>query len=362
MKKILTILCLVTILIIPQLACNSQAPNGSNSNQGVSKSSFHLDTLCSITIYSMDGAAEKSDEENEKEALMLITDAYKLCDDYEKILSKTIEGSDIYNINNAVGNWVEVKDCTIEVIGKGLEYGKVSGGAFDITIGDVTELWDFHGENEQGEKTGVIPDGEELAEAAKHVDYTKVEIDGNRVRLADSQAHLDLGGIAKGYIADQVAAYLEDNGVTSAVVDLGGNIVVIGQKASAMDGGESTDFSIGVASPTSETGELLGTVPCSDKTVVTSGTYERYFEVDGVRYHHVLDPDTGFPVDTDLLAVTIIGERGTSADCDGLTTTCLAIGKEKAAALIEQTPGVGGIIVDVDGEVTVINVDEFKAS
>mgnify|MGYP003370059495 CR=1 FL=1 len=360
MKKILTVLCLVIILIIPQLACKAQDQNSPGGNRGVSKSSFHLDTLCSVTIYSMDGAAKRSEEENEKEALLLITDAFKLCDEYEKILSKTVEGSDIYNINNAGGNWVEVRDCTSEVIRKGLKYGEISGGAFDITIGDVTELWDFHGEDEQGKRIGAIPDSEKLFEASKHVDYTKVEIDGNRVRLADSEARLDLGGIAKGYIADRVAEFLEDNGVTSAVVDLGGNIVVIGEKATSMDGGEGTEFSVGVASPTSESGALLGTVSCRDKTVVTSGTYERYFEIDGVKYHHVLNPDTGYPADTDLLSVTIIGDRGTSADCDGLSTTCLAVGKKRAAAIIEETDGVGGIIVDKDGETTVVNVEGFK--
>ena len=357
MKKIFVTLCLIAIIIIPQLGCNAQAPN---NNQGISKSSFHLDTVCSVTIYSMEGTEGKSAEEIEKEALLLITEAFKLCDEYEGLLSKTIKTSDVYKVNNAGGRWVQVDESTLEVIKKGLEYGEISGGLFDITIGDITDLWDFHGEEQDGNKTGILPDKSKLEEAVKHVDYRNVEIKDGQVRLSDSSSSIDLGGIAKGYIADKVAQFLESEGVTSAVVDLGGNIVVIGQKGSSVSEGEGTDFAIGVADPMSDSRELLGTVSCSDKTVVTSGTYERYFEVGGVRYHHVLDPDTGFPVDTDLMSVTVIGERGASADCDGISTTCLALGKEKASRLIEETEGIGGILVDMDGQVTVIDVDEFN--
>lgn len=357
MKRIFLLLCLVTVLIIPQGGCNSQDPN---NNQGVGKSSFHLDTICSITIYSMEGAADMDADRQEQEALLLITDAFKLCDDYEKILSRTIEGSDIYNINHAQGQWVEVQDSTIEVIEKGIKYGEVSEGLFDITIGDVSQLWDFHGQDEEGRRTGTLPDEDQLSEAVKHVDYKNIEIDGNRVRLLDSRATIDLGGIAKGYIADRVAEYLEGNGVTSAIVDLGGNIVVIGEKGSSMENSQGSSFSVGVASPISDSGEILGTISCSDRTIVTSGTYERYFEIDGVRYHHVLNPQTGYPFDTDLLAVTIIGEKGASADCDGLSTTCLALGKEKASQLLEQTEGVGAILVDMDGEITTVNADDFE--
>jgi len=339
------------------MGCDTQAPN---DNQGISKSSFHLDTICSVTIYSMDGSEGKSDEEAEEEALILITDSFGLCDKYEKILSKTAAGSDIYKINNAKGEWVKVQDCTLEVLEEGLKYGRLSEGVFDITIGDVSDMWNFHEQDETGNKIGTLPDEMKLAEALKHVDYSCVEIDGNMVRLRDREARLDLGGIAKGYIADRVAEYLENNGVTSAVVDLGGNIAVIGQKGKSIDDGQGTDFSIGVADPMSDKGELIGIISCNNKTVVTSGTYERYFEIDGVKYHHVLNPDTGYPFDTDLMSVTIIGDRGTSASCDGLSTTCLALGKEKAKQLIESMENIGGILVDASGDITVINADEFE--
>lgn len=364
MKKLTRAIILsfiLALLIIPQAGCNAQAPK---NYQGISKTSFHLDTVCTITVYSLkDGALEASgSQEQEQEVLQLITEAFKLCDDYEKELSRTVQGSDIYRINHAGGQWVEVEEDTIEVLEKGLRYGELSGGRFDITIGDVSALWDFHEEDEEGQRTGTLPDEQQLAEAVTHVDYRNIEIDGRRVRLKDPAATIDLGGIAKGYIADRTAEFLQEKGVTSAIVDLGGNIVIIGQKGTSLQDGAGSDFSIGIASPVSGRGELLGAVTCSDKTVVTSGTYERYFEIDGVRYHHVLDPENGYPFATDLLAVTVIGERGMSADCDGLSTTCLALGSEEAAALIRElaeTEDIGAVLVDEDGEVTVINVDGY---
>ena len=141
---------------------------------------------------------------------------------------------------------------------------------------------------------GEIPNAQVLAEAMRHVDYSKVEIDGNTVRLADPKMELDLGGIAKGYIADRVTAFLEEKGVRSAIIDLGGNIVALGGKARSMldtEAGE-TDFRIGIKDPQSESGALLGTLPASNLTVVTSGTYERYFIADGKKYHHILDSET----------------------------------------------------------------------
>ena len=345
MKKVLTLLILIVTLIIPQLGCNSQV-----NNPGIGKSSYHLNTICAVTIYSMDGIEDLNETEQQKEALQLITDAFALCDDYEKILSKTVEGSDVYRINHAGGQAVEVDPATIEVVNKGLEYSRLSGGAFDITIGKVSDLWNFQEMDDKGNHVGVIPEEGVISEAMNHVDYNCVVIDGNTIRLTDPMAELDLGGIAKGYIADKVAEFLASKGVTSAVVDLGGNIVVIGEKGESMDNPVGTEFKVGIADPNSE--GLLGLLECKDKTVVTSGTYERYFELDGKRYHHVLDTKTGYPADTDLLAVTIVADKGHSVDCDGLSTSCLALGKEKGLKLIQGLDGVQAIFIDKDGKVT----------
>ena len=192
-----------------------------------------------------------------------------------------------------------------------------------------------------------------MKEAVSHVDYRNIEIEGNEIRLTDPETEINLGGIAKGYIADKVAEYLESHGVVSAIVDLGGNIVALGGKsAQLVISGDETEFRVGIKNPNAEDGSLLGIVPCKDRTVVTSGTYERYFEKDGVKYHHILDVKTGYPVDRSVLSVTVIAARGSSADCDGLSTACLALGVEKGMALVKSLDGFEAIFVDTDGNVT----------
>lgn len=356
---------LIIALIIPQSACMSNGQNAA-SNQGISKTGFFLDTVCSITIYGLadeDGKlADMADDELEKECYLIITDAFKLCSQYENMLSKTIETSDIARINNAEGKAMTVSDETIEVLKKGMEFGRLSGGAFDITIGKATDLWDFHDNAESGHEGGVVPAEKDLRDAISHVNYENIKIEGNRVSLTDPETEINLGGIAKGYIADKAAEYLEERGVVSAIVDLGGNIVAIGGKTSQMTVSgdtQETDFKIGIKDPLSSSGGLLELIPCKNKTVVTSGTYERYFEKDGVKYHHILDVNTGYPVDTDVLSVTIIADRGKSADCDGLSTTCLALGMEKGMELVKSLEGFEAVFVDKDGNVE-ISSDNIK--
>ncbi len=352
-------LAIALILIISQTACAENQKN--NANTGVSKTGFYLDTICTITIFGVEDLngefSELSEDELNQKLLLLITDAFQICDKYEKKLSKTIETSDIARINAAGGKAVKVNDETIEVIQKGIRYGELSQGAFDITIGKATDLWGFR-EAEAGEETesgmsGQVPDADVLAETMKHVDWSKAKIKGNTVQLEDSEMELDLGGIAKGYIADKVTQFLEAAGVRSAIVDLGGNIVAIGGKAEALINaeGEPIAFKIGIKDPQSASGGLIGTIPAADKTVVTSGTYERYFVADGKKYHHILNSKSGMPTDTDVLSVTIISEKGHSADCDALSTSCLALGVEKGMSLVQSIKDTEAIFVDTDGQI-----------
>lgn len=366
MKQAAALLLALTF-IIPQMGCSS---NGQNQNYaGISKTGFYLDTICAITVYGVDSESilghelDAAADEAEQTRLVhqLITDAFLECDRYEKLLSKTIESSEISQINDASGQAIEVSTEIAEVIEKGIWYGKVSDGLFDITIGKASALWDFHeAEDVGGDEAAaesLLPDEADLSDAVKHVDYTKVAVNGLSVKLADPDMEIDLGGIAKGYIADRVTEFLEEQGVVSAVVDLGGNIVAIGGKTSGLlteDAAESESvFNIGIKDPQSETGALLAVFPAHDKTVVTSGTYERFLIQDGVKYHHILDPATGWPINNDVLSVTIIAPKGSAADADGLSTTCLALGVEKGMELIESLNhmGVEAVFVDASGEI-----------
>ena len=356
------LIALILILAMSLTGCG----NSKSSWNGYSKQSFYFDTICELTIYCFSEGVYDGNSEDDFEAACdeVIADAFKLMSEYEKTLSRTIEGSDVDMINKSGGKAVKVSAETLEVIKKGKEFGDVSGGAFDITIGKASELWDFH-ESLDESAEAEVPSEDALLEASEHIDYRKVIIDENAgtVKLEDPEMMLDLGGIAKGYIADKIAEFLRSRGVVSAIVNLGGNIEVIGGKTAGYVSGdqEEADFILGIRDPDSETGDLLGVLPGKDVTVVTSGTYERFIEVDGVKYHHILDPESGYPVDTDVFQVSIIAEAGHSVDCDGLSTTCLALGVEKGADLIRELDLDGrygtieAIFVTTDGEVIFTN-------
>ena len=319
----------------------------------VSKDGFYLDTVCMVSIYRMTGedgsVTDASDMREEAEAA--IDEAYELCSELEDKLSRTRTGSDIYRINNAKGAWTEVSDDTLELIRKGMEYSHVSDGAFDITVGGLTEQWDFHA----AEGEAKLPDPKALEEAAKHVNYRNIAIEGSKVKLTDPETKLDLGGIAKGYIGDRMTELLESKGVISATINLGGNVICVGSKT------DTDDFVIGVEAPFSDRTEIIGKINVKDKTLVTSGVYERTMEVDGKRYHHILDTKTGWPAETDLDAVTLVADKGRSADIDALSTTCLIKGSSEGKKFIEGIEGVEGVFVRSDGSIDTTDGAGFES-
>lgn len=261
----------------------------------------------------------------------------ELCKKYDTMFSNKIEDSEISQINNAGGNAVEVSDDTITLIKKGLYYSELSQGIFDITIAPVSNLWDFKSEEP------VLPTADAIAEAVSHVDYNNIIIKDNTVRLTDPNAGIDVGAIAKGYIADKVKDYLEDQGVKHAIINLGGNVLAMGSK---LDG---SDYNIGIQKPFDDTGEPITSVKISDKSIVTSGIYQRYFEVDGKIYHHILDPNTGYPCENNLNSVTIITDSSLTADA--LSTTCFLLGYDKGMNLIDQLDNVDAVFITTDNKI-----------
>ena len=185
-----------------------------------------------------------------------------------------------------------------------------------------------------------MPPAGEIEELLKTVDYTKIRVEGSTVTLEPPAKAIDLGAIAKGYITDRLVEYLTDNGVTSAIISLGGNIYAIGTS-------DGRPFRIGVQDPAGEGGAILGYVEISNKSVVTSGDYQRFFVQDGKVYHHILDPETGYPTDNGLASVTIISDRST--DGDALSTSCFVLGLEDGMELVNGIDGVEAIFVDHDG-------------
>jgi thiamine biosynthesis lipoprotein len=254
---------------------------------------------------------------------------------FEETFSRTREGSDIFRLNAAGGAAVEVHEETAALISQALVFSELSDGLFDISIGAVSSLWDF--------KEGVVPDAAVLAEAVTHVDYRGIEVSGSTVTLADPAAKLDLGGIAKGYAADEMVRLLHESSCESALVNLGGNVYALGLKP------DGTSWNVGIQDPHQPRGTLKAVTAARDLSVVTSGPYERGFELDGVFYHHIIDPRTGYPVQTDLASATILS--GLSCEGDALTTCCFLMGQTAALELVRSRSGVDALLVDLNGEV-----------
>jgi len=337
---------------------------GIMKTQPVTMDFFAMDTVCSITIYDMPDFSDNRANE-------VLNEARSECERLEDLLSATKETSDIYRINHSISYEADpsssdntVSDdplsdhsmsyipinCspeTMEVMDKALEYCELSEGRFDVTIGAVSSLWDFH---EDGDH--VLPDEKELSEALKTVNYHNIMINGQGdtdssciITLNDPGSRIDLGAIAKGYCADKITSLLKEKGVTSAMINLGGNICVIGSKP------DGSPFTIGIEKPYSDRKDIQARTDLSDGTIVTCGIYERFFEKDGIKYHHILDPDTGYPVDTDLLSVSVRSGPGHSADCDALSTVCLLLGYEKASELIEKKDGFDALFILKDNSI-----------
>lgn len=232
---------------------------------------------------------------------------------------------------------VEVSDSLYQLVEKGLEYADLSQGGFDISICPVSSLWDFSAEEPHA------PETQDIQKALPFVDYQRITIEDRKLRFALPGMGLDLGGIAKGYIADALKEYLVSQGVTRGLVNLGGNIVCIGRKS------EEQSFHIGIQQPFGEQNETAAAVSVDDVSVVSSGIYERYFmSEEGQLYHHILNPKTGYPYETEITGVTIVSEK--SVDGDGLSTTSFLLGVEKGLELINKSQDVEAVFITKDGK------------
>lgn len=269
-----------------------------------------------------------------------LTEALNLCDYYENIFSRTKEDSELSKVNS--NQTTDISKEMYELVSAGLEYAALSNGAFDITIGSVSRLLDFTAESPK------VPDSGRIAEALTHVDYTRVSVsdnsDGTYSISKPDDVILDLGAVAKGYIADKIKDFLEENGVKRAIINLGGNVLCIGKKTN------TDNFGIGVRKPFAANNEVLVALSVDDSSVVSSGNYERYFYADdGTFYHHILNPATGYSYDNDLSDVTILSKNSLTGDC--LSTTCFCLGLEDGMKLIESLDGIEAVFVTNEGEI-----------
>jgi len=323
----------LSALVLSMLLFFGGCGNGAGQTESVSPVSetyFIFDTIVQIRVY------DDSFTEDQFAAIGAILERI------DARLNRHESGSEIERVNlNAGKQPVQVSEETFNVVKTALEYAEWSQGRFDPTIGPLVDLWGI------GNEGAAVPAEDRIEERLALVDYRQVELDpeAHTVFLKKTGMSLDLGAIGKGYAADVVAAWLKENGVRSAILDLGGNLMALGEKP----GGKA--WSIGIQDPADNRGEHLGIVPARDLTLVSSGIYERYFKQDGKVYHHILDTGTGYPVDNELLSVTIVTNRSTEADA--LSTSVFAMGLERGMAAVESRENTEAIFVTKDNKLYV---------
>jgi len=333
MKKIKYLIFIFLLLLV---GCQSKEET---PIEPVSQNKYLLGTIVTITLY-----------DNPKQEIF--DEIFTAIEDIEtKMTINNTTSSEIIEVNQQAGIApVKVSKDTFEVIKAGLAYSELSKGKFDITVGPLVKLWEI------GFDDAHVPKASEIEETLPLINYKNVEIDENNLTVKLTQPHMmiDLGGIAKGYAADVAASILKKHGNKQAIINLGGNVYAYGEKAN------KADWKIGVQNPLSTRGEYLGIASVKNKTVVTSGTYERYFEQDGVIYHHILDPQTGYPVENNLLSVTIITDSSMAADA--LSTISFALGVEEGLKLIESIEGTEALYVTKDKELYLTSgfLDHFE--
>jgi thiamine biosynthesis lipoprotein len=297
---------------------------------------FVLGTVCTITLY----------DAGKPKVYRAIFDRLA---EIEKRMSLGMEGTDVYRVNAAAGTEAVVVHPTVfEVIERAVYFAELSGGAFDPTVGPLVSLWGIGKDNPR------LPGQAEIDAVLPLINWRDIDMDREKstVFLKRPGMALDLGAIAKGYAADEAAAIIKKAGVPRAIIDLGGNILVYGEKP------DGTPWRVGVQDPLETRGAYIGIVEAWEKTVVTSGVYERFFESDAVRYHHILSPVLGYPVQNGLLSVTIIAGR--SIDADALSTSIFVLGYKEGKALIDSLEDVEGVFVFDDLSIRLTKGANFR--
>lgn len=331
---------LLSLFLLPGLVLPLLTSCGLSKNTPVQKTGFFFDTVITVTLY---GGDTKENEE-------LLSGCMDLAQKYENLFSDTKADSDISKINGAGGAWTSVDPETVKLIETGLTYGALSEEKFSITCGALTDLWDISTKAdeyaEKGDEADMsIPTDEEISAALATVGDANVETSENYVRLKNPATRLDLGAVAKGYIADRMKEYLVENNVSSAIINLGGNVLTLGSRPNG------DKYTIGIQKPFSEDGQAAFTLDISDKSVVTSGNYQRYFRKDGKLYHHILDLTTGYPVENDLTSVTVVTDDSVDGDC--LSTLFFLLGEDWAMDYMETKDlTVHAAFIHADGRIT----------
>ncbi|MFZ5974123.1 MAG: FAD:protein FMN transferase [Bacillota bacterium] len=314
---------IIFLLTVISLLAGCQTGDGAET---ATQTKFMLGTVITLTSY-------------QKDADDALSAAFDRIAQIESEMSAKKAGTEIDTLNTKGTN--KLTSDVFYVLKKALEMAKLSKGAFDPTVLPLSRLWGIDDDT----KAKIVPAAREIEKARALVDYKKVGLDAKtRTAAIQTGMGVDLGGIAKGYAADEARRIFKEKGVKSAILDLGGNVVAIGNRP------DGQPWRIGIRDPRArEEGGYYAVLSVRDQVVVTSGDYERYFEVNGVRYHHIFDTATGYPAKNGVISATIIS--GNSTEADALSTAVFVLGVEKGLALVESVEGTEAVIVTDDKKV-----------
>lgn len=324
-KKLISIFlgALLIISLIYSISIN-------RNEESISNTYYNLGTINEVTLYDV----------NKKTGEKILEECGSILMDIDNKMSNTIKSSDVSKINKNAGKaYTKVSKDTYYVIKESIEFSNISNDTFDISVGPLIDLWSIGTDNAK------VPNKEEIENILPLVDYSKILLNDENlsVKLSEENMKIDLGGIAKGYAADKIYDYLKSENIKSAIINLGGNILTLGSK------NNDQPFSIGIQDPTMPRGNSIGNIKVSNKSVVTSGIYERYIEKDNKIYHHMLNPHTGYPFENNLNSVTIVSDE--SIICDALSTTTFGLGLDSGMKLIESLDNVDAIFITKDKKI-----------
>lgn len=311
-------LCLAAICILALSSCSSVDTTNVKNNtvNEAEKTVYAMDTVMTLKAYGEN--AEKALDDAEKEIERL-----------DSTLRRGSEESEIYKVNTEKS--AEVSENTVNLVKDALDICSSTNGAFDISIAPVMDLWGFY------TKDFYVPTSNELSEELSKVDYNNITVDNNMISVRDN-SQLDLGGIAKGFLSGRIMEIFKDNGVESGIISLGGNVQTLGKKING------SSWKVAIQNPDNDA--YIGGLSISDKAVITSGGYQRFFERDGVTYHHIIDPKTGYPANSGVKSVSIVSDNGTLAD--GLSTALFVMGLDKGTEYWKSHDGFDVIFVTDD--------------
>jgi thiamine biosynthesis lipoprotein len=304
------------------------------TRQETSRTEFVLGTFCSITLF-------------EKGQNSICDEIFSRIREIDNLMSVNIPSSDVSRINAAAGiESVQVHEDTYKVIERAVYFAKLSGGEFDPTVGPLVSLWGIS-------KKPRVPTQEEIDNVLPLINWRNIELDAQlkSVYLTQNGMALDLGGIAKGYAADEAVKIIKEYGIESAKIDLGGNIFMIGERS------DKKLWKVGIQNPVKNRGAIAGILQIQDKTVVTSGVYERNFEQNGKTYHHLLSVSDGYPANNGLLSVTIITDI--SMDADALSTAVFVSGYEKGLSILNEYQKAQAVFIFEDKSVITTSGVDF---